>query len=348
MTAAPCVSAYHHDPDVARREELLECLRRNLANPAASEVHVLLEDGVEPEVESPKLRLVPHGRRVTYGDLFAYANERLAGRRVVVANADIYFDESLARLGGCDLDGRLLCVSRWDVEADRSARLFEHAESQDAWIFDAPIREFPCDFHLGLPGCENRLAWEAAQAGLDVSNPARALRAYHLHLSGIRRYSEDQRIHGETKSLPPGFLGPAVDAARATVAFDETMGYGIAEFDLGVSSHVNVHCPFTSIPEQLRGQRYTQVVASAVSPVAVRFLTPGKLYVLVGDDWDGYHVAREWLCDAGYDERLPRVETASGGGFEVWSLLGDAGDRIEIPTQVMLVADRLVKDEVAP
>jgi hypothetical protein len=40
---------------------------------------------------------------------------------------------------------------------------------------------------------------------------------------------------------------------------------------------------------------------------------------------------------------LPTVRTRRGTAFEVWSLAGAAGTRFTAPTQVMLVADRLVR-----
>jgi hypothetical protein len=335
------LTALYHDPAASRRAELLECFRRNLALDVFAEVHVLLEDGRRPDLDDPKLHLVEHGRRATYRDLFDYASVQLGGRRVVVANADIYFGDDLTRLDAVDLAGKLLCLSRWDAQRDGSARLFEHGESQDAWIFDPPIAAFPCDFHLGVPGCDNRLAWEAAHAGLAVENPARSLRAYHLHLSGVRRYGERHRIGGNVLSVPAGFLGPAVDVRCASVAFAEEMGYTLATLEPGVSSHVNAERPFTSIPDAVRGRRFTQVVAFTVSPVEIEFLTAGKLFVLAGNDWYGYDIAREWLAEHGYDERLPSADTVDGAGFEVWSLVGAAGDRFVVPTQVMLAADRL-------
>jgi hypothetical protein len=121
------------------------------------------------------------------------------------------------------------------------------------------------------------------------------------------------------------------------------MGYVVRTLAPGVSSHVNESRPFTSIPDVVRGLPFTQVVAWSVSPVELELLTPGKLYVLVGDDWYGYGVARDWLAEHGFHERLPRVETAGGGGFEVWSLLGRRGDRFVVPTQVMLAGERLVR-----
>jgi hypothetical protein len=341
------LTAFYEDAAPTRRQELVECVRLNVADETIGEIHLFLEEPLNAEVRSalvePKIRLIEHERRATFRELFDYANDNFAGRRVAIANADVYFDGSLARLDGYDLSNELLCLSRWDVQPNGSAWLFEHPDSQDAWIFEAPIRPFPCDFHLGLPACDNRLAWEAAQAGLAVSNPARSLRAYHLHLSHVRRYGEEQRLPGPTASLPAGFLGPARDKPPARVAFDEAMGYAVEQLEAGTSSHVNEPRPFTAIPDELRGLQFSQVVASNASPIEVDFLSSGKLFVLVGNDWDGSRTARDWLACIGFEEKLPLVETAPGVGFEAWSLLGEAGDRVVVPTQVMLVGQELVR-----
>src|SRR5262249_32013531 len=126
------------------------------------------------------------------------------------------------------------------------------------------------------------------------------------------------------------------------VAFSESMGYAVARMDVGVSSHTNDARPFNEVPDRLRGFQFTQVVASAVSPIEIEFLSAGKLFVLAGTDWDGYRVATSWLRGAGYKERLPVVKTSRGTAFEVWSLVADRGARFVLPTQVMLVAERLV------
>ncbi|MDT5267882.1 MAG: hypothetical protein QOH49_68 [Acidobacteriota bacterium] len=353
------LTGFYEDADPGRRGELLDCLRRNVENERLDEIHLFAEEAPDanrlpdkyPLLADAKLRVIAHGRRVTYRHLFAHANERLPGRRVIIANADIFFDQTLARLDGYDLSGRLLCLSRWDVRPDGTVHFFEHPASQDAWVFQTPIREFPCDFHMGLPGCDNRLAWEAEQAGLTLSNPSRSLRACHLHLSGVRRYSERQRLHGPTKPVPAVFLHtprPAPNLPCASVAFRESMGYTVARLEPGASSHNNEPRPFEAIPEPLAGLEYTQVVSMSVSPVEVEFLTPGKLYALVGNDWEGYYPATAWLSEQGFREDLPTVETRRGTGFEVWSLVGQAGGRFVLPTQVMLAAERLVGNNGRP
>src|SRR5207248_1670053 len=154
------------------------------------------ETAAHPVFANPKVRTVAHGRRVTFRDLFAHANAHFTNRRVIVANADVYFDDTLALLDRFDLAGHFLCLSRWDAGADGTSHHFDRADSQDAWIFEAPLREFECDFHLGLPGCDNRLAYEAGRAGLLVLNPSRSVRAHHLHRTQVRRYNPAQPVPG--------------------------------------------------------------------------------------------------------------------------------------------------------
>jgi len=209
------VTGFYLDPDPARCAEFLECIHRNEANEGFDEIHVYIEDPVGTAqiralhlpMAGPKIRLFPHGRRLKYRDLFLHANRHLPGRIVVIANADMYFDHTLGRLDGFDLSGKLLCLSRWEIQKDGTMSFFDHSCSQDAWIFQAPIRDFFCDFHLGVLGCDNRLAWEANRAGLEIFNPGRSIRACHLHVSGVRRYKASERLAGPTCPVPPALLG---------------------------------------------------------------------------------------------------------------------------------------------
>src|SRR5215813_6449015 len=59
----------------------------------------------------------------------------------------------------------------------------------------------------GVLGCDNRLAREAANADLLLSNPSRSIRANHPHLSLVRRYNPYVWLQGPTRSVSAGFLG---------------------------------------------------------------------------------------------------------------------------------------------
>src|SRR4029453_14292311 len=121
----------YNEVNARRRSELLECLKRNAENERLHEIHLFLEDPVEPEeltvlasLHPNKIRIFPHGQRVPFKVLFDYANRKLTGRRVVIANADIYFDHTLTLLDAYDLTDQLVCLSRWDVQPDGTAQFF--------------------------------------------------------------------------------------------------------------------------------------------------------------------------------------------------------------------------------
>ena len=581
------LTSFYSDAHPHRRGEFLECIRRNCSNQFIDEVHVFIEDSSDPGKVSAmlafpsKVQLIAAGRRLTFRELFGYANQNFACRDVIIANGDIFFDQSLKRLRGYDLLGKLLCLSRWDVNFDGTAQLFDQPWSQDAWIFRAPLRDFFSDFPLGIPTCDSRLVWEADKVGLVLSNPSRSIRANHLHLSNVRRYGGSNRVPGPVASVPLCFLGspwlwylacgggdaecarlaaealadhprassllvtgsatstgglsieesysavtvikvphplfcdggvarseaisiaapdgtlcfiddfvlPAEgfsdfvlthidekkffvpcenggapgtllvcsksafnlvggfdrsfhgwgeeladlqDALRrygftaqtipetflshveghgakqlgdghhrgrnvlhrihaayrraksailseigeatmnaevlieiycaisrhklrqatdcpdtplAEIAFCESMGYSVNRLEPGQSSHNNDWRPFRSIPAALLGLPYTQVVANSVSTIKIEFLEKGKLYALVGTDWEGHGPASAWLARTGCRTALTPLETERGTTFEVWSLIGDAGDVIVLPTQVMLVAAALIQRE---
>jgi hypothetical protein len=205
---------FYQDSDRARTDEFLECLRRNSTNACIDSITVFIEDTVSPEhlrcdLKAPvlvKLDFVPHRRRLRFDELFDYANQRFPGSGVIIANGDIWFDETLTALENESLSGRMLCLSRWDEDAAGALHHFDRPDSQDAWVFEPPLPKIAAEFFLGTPGCDNRLAYEAERAGLLVCNPSRSLRARHLHKSGVRRYSQQDRVFGPTRFVPASFL----------------------------------------------------------------------------------------------------------------------------------------------
>jgi len=149
----------------------------------------------------------PDERRLTFADLIALAAERFAGRTCVVANSDIAFDASihgvqtlLAGAGG----PMLVALSRWDDDTAPSlegridpATWTFYSHSQDAWAFVAGrLPRFEGRFRLGVPACENRLAFEAAAAGVAVVNPALSIRCRHHHASAVRTWRPGEAYRG--------------------------------------------------------------------------------------------------------------------------------------------------------
>jgi hypothetical protein len=148
---------------------------------------------------------------------------------LAAANADIYFDSTLSRVAAfCPLTpvedegapgarstgalpsmhNRVCALLKWqaDVSAeDAPPSITVRTDSQDAWIFQAPIKQEvlrSTDFYLGQPKCDNRLVRVLQQAGYQVSNPAFAVRAieYPYHFE-VPVYDAQQAVPGEVADL---------------------------------------------------------------------------------------------------------------------------------------------------
>ena len=122
--------------------------------------------------------------RPTFNDLFKLCRPDAVN---VIANSDIYFTE----LPHTPPPGEVWALSRWDVDNDGNATLWDHADSADAWIFNGLPPKIDMPWTMGLPGVDNRLAWELDNAGMRVRNPCKTIKAYHLHNSQWRSYLQD-------------------------------------------------------------------------------------------------------------------------------------------------------------
>lgn len=145
-------------------------------------------------------RSTPTGRP-TFNDLFDLCKADAVN---VIANSDIYFTE----LPHTPPPGEVWALSRWDVDADGNATLWDHADSQDAWIINGKPVGVDAPFTMGVPGCDNVLVHLFREAGYVVRNPSKTIKAYHLHLSQYRSYLENNgqgRGGAKLYRLPPPY-----------------------------------------------------------------------------------------------------------------------------------------------
>jgi hypothetical protein len=212
------------------------------------------------------VHLVVDSLRLTFAAAFEYSNTHLAGRICILANADIFFDDTLEwlvgkrrgqkRRGGKDdaeadgasdgwlreglSRGLVLGLLRWEEKLrdgsgggagrsgkegsgkegshymgsgglgirdlgsgySRSFYLQPRTDSQDAWVFMAPLPHIAgADFLLGRPGSDNRLAHLFMTHGLQLANPCLHIRACHLHRSEYRGYGKSEIVRGTLKHV---------------------------------------------------------------------------------------------------------------------------------------------------
>lgn len=156
------------------------------------------------KVDHPRVTNISY-ERPTYEDFLKEA-KKLNYDYTVIANSDIYFDESLNWIKQIKMDKTMIALTRWDMDNNGFAKFFNYEWSQDVWIFkDLP--EGIGKYFLGLPGCDNKFAYEAELLGFKVLNPSKDIKTYHVHNSNARNYGEQDR-------LPPPYKEVAISSIK--------------------------------------------------------------------------------------------------------------------------------------
>ena len=180
-------TTYYNEKNSERDDELKECLNINSKLEAINNIYALSEIEKDDFLLNNDINVIRIFERPTFNKFFDSINEVTSNDDInVISNSDIYFDESLNRLNEINLTNFCFALTRWDVWNDGRARLTEISESQDCWIFKGKINIINANIKIGIPGCDNRLAYEIKEAGYNLTNPSISIRAYHLHISEYR------------------------------------------------------------------------------------------------------------------------------------------------------------------
>ena len=126
--------------------------------------------------------------RATFNEMFALCRPDAVN---VIANSDIYFERTSLDLMDEICGNECFALSRWEPIKLGGHMLWDHPDSQDAWCFRGIPLGIDAPFTMGIPGCDNKLAWLIERAGYVVRNPSRTIRAYHLHNVQWRSYLAD-------------------------------------------------------------------------------------------------------------------------------------------------------------
>lgn len=198
------------DPD--RAAELLDCLDRNLDLGAFARITLLVDDDTPAPLGDARLDVVRLGHRPTYGDWVRESRRICPGKVSVLANSDIHFDDTVGMLGAIfEHDPTaFVALSRYDKRGDA---LIPHPNphwSQDTWAF-RPSRTADGNLDrrlgiaLGVPRCDNKVAYVFSISGHAVYNPFHFVRSIHVHESNLRYYDKkgDRTIVGGMAFVRP-------------------------------------------------------------------------------------------------------------------------------------------------
>lgn len=162
---------YYIDKNPERQKEINECFKINMNNP-----HI-------------NLIIINSQERIKYSYYFNYLNTITSTEDVnIIANTDIYFDDTVILFEKIDFN-TFFALSRWEVKKNNEFTHCNRQDSQDVWAWRGKSKDIYCDFNIGIPGCDNRLAYEANKAGYKIKNPSFEIKTYHLHTSNVRNYN---------------------------------------------------------------------------------------------------------------------------------------------------------------
>ena len=229
-------------PDKEERlYELQNVLKKNVSNEFIDKIYLLNEriyTDIELDISSNKISQISINKRLQFSFFFNYTKQNNIIGFNILANADIFFDNSIANLNKSDIDTnkKLFALLRYEYmnqenladcylygsteyyiknvrDKSKSAlpKIEGNPTSNDTWILhsnnkltDKEIKLF--NFELGRQGCDNKIIYLFKLLGYDIYNDVSFIKSYHYH----KGFSKNRNYSITESELPPwGILFPS-------------------------------------------------------------------------------------------------------------------------------------------
>ena len=171
--------------DKQRKIEFMQCIHENIKTSFFNRIILLNEKIYNLDIPFVEEYLI--GKRLTFQDAFDWANTYARDEICVLSNIDIHFDYTLCYLDYIDFDKSVVVLTRSEntklIIEDNTNLVnyreqginiknsndyqqyilnpdiynWERTNSQDTWIFKAPINIKNADIMLGTSGCDQAI-----------------------------------------------------------------------------------------------------------------------------------------------------------------------------------------------
>jgi hypothetical protein len=192
-------TSYFIHPDHNRQIEIDYVLQKNIDNNYIKRIYLLVEYPVV--IKHDKVELIYIRSRPLYDTFFEVIKKNPESWNIL-ANSDIYFDETLLNLEGYRTD-RNYCFPLCRYEVEENVKFLNRNDSQDCWIFYGQPKEINGDFCMGVCGCDNAIAYRLDRAGYLCLNISHSIKSYHVHRSNKRDYNVNIKVPQPYKILQP-------------------------------------------------------------------------------------------------------------------------------------------------
>jgi hypothetical protein len=170
----------YDEKDLLRKNEIYCSVHQNINNPLIDKIF-LLDESNDPIINE-KITNIKVNTRPTFNDFFRIINQNTGNYDInIIANSDIFFDESLQYVSHYKNGNLVFALTRWNMERMGLKLQDTYFYSQDSWIFFGRIFNINGDFSIGMVGCDNKLAYEIKNANYKIKNPSLTIRSIHSH-----------------------------------------------------------------------------------------------------------------------------------------------------------------------
>lgn len=203
---------YYQCDDPERQLEIDTCLQNNARNKNINSLFVVIDDGCQCPVQEDIVEVINISGRLTYQRWLEMTKQKCKSGISILCNSDIYFDDTLPLVHQVLKDSNgFLALSRWEFLQGATQIHPNPHWSQDTWAVRVED-EVPSsllsllDFPMGVPRCDNKIAYLFSVYGWKVFNPVKNLRSIHMHESQMRTYDKklDDRLLGGVAYVYPG------------------------------------------------------------------------------------------------------------------------------------------------
>lgn len=213
------ITTLKNESNKVRSSEYIKTIFSNSNNEFIKKILVVYEklpgDNFFAELEkicNPKIEFHVLDHRPNLGEIFILANCLGDKEKIIIANADIEFDETLRCLSSYNFKNKLICLTRKDYSnglwrlstCGFRLRNYFYSASFDSWILETPIfypKGSMDRFFLGKWGMEKFTNF-FLRSGYKLLNPSEQINALHNHRSQIRYWSK----HNDYDDLPDIYL----------------------------------------------------------------------------------------------------------------------------------------------
>lgn len=203
---------YYKAKQPERQNELIYCLQKNIECSDIEKIFLLIDDGHQPELTSPKIEILNLPSRPTYLNWIELTEKRCDNQISVLANTDIYFNQSITRLREIFSANpkAFVTISRYEQQGTEQTLHKNPHWSQDVWAvfsnhkFTQSLKN-TLKIPLGVPRCDNKIAYLFSIYGSKVYNPCFYIKTVHVQETNSRTYDKknDTSVVGTVTYVHP-------------------------------------------------------------------------------------------------------------------------------------------------